>query len=183
LLKVRSEAELTYALSMPDYVLQECLGTDETEYTVGCFCDKDGELRGTIAMHRELHYGTTCRAELGDFPEVRHEAARIARALKPMGPANVQMRISNGKPVCFEINVRFSGTTSIRARFGWNDVEAALRHFVQNEPARDLADVTYGVALRYWDEMCVDPRGAAQLNASGSLDHPQQYELTDLCAT
>jgi len=173
-LKVTNEAGLQYALSHPNYVLQECLGTEETEYTVGSFCDQDGRLRGTIAMRRQLLHGTTCRAELGDFPAVRHEAARITEALKPMGPANVQLRVSNGKPVCFEINVRFSGTTSVRASSGWNDVELALRHFVLGEPAYDLPDiVSGGIALRYWDEMYVDPRALAELHATGSLDKPR----------
>jgi carbamoyl-phosphate synthase large subunit len=126
-----------------------------------------------------LLYGTTNRAELGEFPDVRAEAARIVRELRPMGPTNVQLRIANGKPTCFELNIRFSGTTSIRARFGWNDVELALRHFVLNEPSYKLPELTDGIALRYWDEMCIDPRAAARLTAEGNLDNPRDYKLAE----
>lgn len=175
ILKVENEAGLNYALSFPDFVLEECLGTDETEYTVGCFCDKDGNLRGTIAMHRELQQGTTCRAEVAPFPEVSEEAARIVRALKPLGPANVQLRVSNDRPVCFEINIRFSGTTPIRAKLGWNDVEMALRHFVLGEPGSDLPVISSGTVLRYWDELYIDSRSAAELRTTGSIEDPQRY--------
>jgi carbamoyl-phosphate synthase large subunit len=115
--------------------------------------------------------GTTWRAEAGDFPVVRQEAVRIAEALRPMGPSNIQMRLDRGRAVCFEINVRFSGTTPIRARFGFNDVEAALRHYVLGEPAADLPLVTQGIALRYWNEAYPDPEAVAELDRSSSLDH------------
>lgn len=175
-LKVSNRAGLEYALSHADYVLEECLGSEDSEYTVGCFTDQDGCLRGTIAMRRELQHGTTCRAELGVFPEVSAEAARIARALRPMGPLNVQLRISDGRPVCFEWNVRFSGTTSLRSAFGWNDVEAALRHYVLGEPACDLPSITQGgVAIRYWDEIYVDQRAFDELRSSSGLSCPGNY--------
>ncbi len=86
-------------------------------------------------MRRDLLEGTTYRAE-ADFPEIRREAVRIAEALKPMGPSNIQLRMHGGRPVCFEINIRFSGTTPIRARLGFNDVEAALNHYVWANPRR-----------------------------------------------
>lgn len=178
IITVRNEAGVHYALTLKDYVLEELLGSDGTEYTVGCFCDKEGQLKGTIAMHRDLVSGTTSRAQVGEFPEVRAEAARIARALKPTGPLNVQMRIHNGKPVSFELNVRYSGTTPIRARFGWNDVEEGLRHYVLDQPARNLPEITSGHALRYWDEIYVDERAQTTLNHTGVLDSPRKYDLT-----
>src|SRR5262249_14934068 len=130
LLEIRNRSDLDYVLHRPDYVVEEFLGNSDAEFTVGSFSDRDGVVRGTIAMHRTMLQGTTYTAEVGDFPDVRAEACRIAAALKPMGPANVQMRVSNGRPTCFEINVRFSGTTPIRARLGFNDVEATVKHYV-----------------------------------------------------
>jgi carbamoyl-phosphate synthase large subunit len=124
-------------------------------------------------LHRELLDGTTWRAEAGEFPAARAEAVRIVEALRPMGPSNVQMRIDRGCPVCFEINVRFSGTTPIRARLGFNDVEAALRHYVMGEPARNLPRVTRGIALRYWNEAYPDPEAVAELDRRSCLGHPR----------
>ena len=83
--------------------------------------------------------------------------------------------MSKGQATCFEINVRFSGTTSLRARFGFNDVEAALRHYVLGEDTVSLPRVTEGIALRYWNEVYIDPGARTALEKSGALANPQQY--------
>jgi carbamoyl-phosphate synthase large subunit len=149
---VRNDTDLAWAVAQADYLLQEYLGGDDEEYTVGTFSDRDGRLAGSIVMRRRLLEGTTVWAELGEFPAVRTEAERIASALRPLGPCNIQLRMSNGSPVCFEINVRFSGTTPIRAHYGWNDVEATLRHYVLDEPVPPLPHITEGAVARYWNE-------------------------------
>jgi carbamoyl-phosphate synthase large subunit len=172
---IRDQRDLEGCVKRRGYVIEEYLGDSASEYTVGCFSDRDGNVRGSIAMWRELLHGTTYRAVVGEFPEVRAEAVRIARALRPMGPCNVQMRMSKGKPTCFEVNVRFSGTTALRAHFGFNDVEAALRHYVLGEPAKDLPNVTRGIALRYWDEIYVDPQAVASLEQTAALDAAKTF--------
>ncbi|MCL4216619.1 MAG: ATP-grasp domain-containing protein [Candidatus Hydrogenedentes bacterium] len=174
---ITNDRELEAAGQRLDYVVQESVGTADEEYTVGCFCDKDGKVRGAIAMKRTLSQGTTWRAEIGAYPEVRAEAMRIAACLAPEGPCNIQLRMSDRGPVCFEINVRFSGTTPIRARFGFNEVEAALRHLVFGEPAYDLPLITAGVALRYWNEIYVDPSAVDALRNSGRLENPASHHV------
>jgi carbamoyl-phosphate synthase large subunit len=169
---VNNAAELALVPREPKYVVQEYLGDSSNEYTVGCFIDRASEVRGTIAMRRELVAGTTYRAELGDFSEVRAEAARIAAALKPKGPCNIQLRISKGRPVCFEVNIRFSGSTPMRAHFGFNDVEAAIRHYVLGEEV-NLPLVTRGLAIRYWNEMYLDPEAVEILSKTKRLNHPR----------
>ncbi len=166
-LNVRNEQDLEYARKQKNYVIQECLGDPESEYTAGCFSDSAGEVRGVMVMRRHLEHGTTVLAEAGRYPEVREEARRVASALRPYGPCNVQMRMSQGRPVCFEINVRFSGTTSMRARLGFNDVEAALRHYVLGEKAADLPVVTKGIAVRYWNEAYITQPMIDKLRQSG----------------
>jgi carbamoyl-phosphate synthase large subunit len=167
--------DLAYATRRRDYLLQEYLADGDAEFTAGCFSDRDGQVRGTIVLRRELLQGTTYRAEAGPFPQVRAAAAAIAGALRPLGPCNAQFRVDRGCAVCFEINVRFSGSTPLRARFGFNEVEAALRHYVLGEPAVDLPVITQGLATRYWNEVYVDPAAHAELVASGALDNPEHY--------
>jgi carbamoyl-phosphate synthase large subunit len=174
-LQIERETQLALIAGQSKYIVQEYLGDATNEYTVGCFSDHSGQVRGTIAMRRELLAGTTYRAEVGDFPEVRAEARRIVEALRPVGPCNVQLRMSKGQPVCFEINVRFSGTTPMRARFGFNDVEAALRHFVLGEPAQDLPLITQGIAVRYWNELYLDPDAIEQLTRTQQLAEPGKH--------
>lgn len=174
---VEGQADLEYFRHREGYVIQEHLGDEGSEYTVGCVSDREGIVRGTMAMRRELLDGTTVRARAGDFPDLRGEATRIAAALRPTGPLNVQMRIHEGRPVCFELNVRFSGTTPMRARLGFDEVEAALRHFVLGEEMRDLPLVTEGVALRYWNELYVDPAAVDALERQGQLEDPRTHPL------
>jgi carbamoyl-phosphate synthase large subunit len=171
-----SDEELQSARRRQGYVIQEYLGDPHQEYTVGCFSDRESKVRGAMVMRRDLLEGTTYRAEAGHFPEVSEQATRIAEALKPMGPCNIQMRLHQGRAVCFEINVRFSGTAPIRARLGFNDVEATLRHYALGEPAADLPVITKGTALRYWNEMYISEEARTRLDERGELDQPKTYE-------
>ncbi len=163
--------DVDYIARKAGYVVQEYLGDDDTEYTVGCFCDHTGKLLGSIVLWRSLLQGTTYRAVAGDYPEVRREAERITEALKPVGPCNIQLRMTERGPVCFEINPRFSGAAPIRAHFGFNEVEAALQHFVLGNPAPNLPKVTSGVALRYWNELYVVPDAVCRLEKDGRIDN------------
>jgi carbamoyl-phosphate synthase large subunit len=161
------------------YIVQEYLGDDSSEFTASCLTDRDDKVRGSIVLHRRLLQGTTVVATAGDFPDVRREAERMAAALRPRGPLNIQMRVHRGMPVCFEMNVRFSGTTPLRARLGFNDVEAVLRHYVLGEPAADLPLITSGHVVRYWNELYVDPQAFEVLAREGRLDpaeHPVRIE-------
>ena len=170
LAEVVGATEMLLPHLVTEMLLQEHLGDQDEEYTAGCFCDRTGELKGTIVMRRGLHTGTTARAELGSFPEVSEMAGAIVARLRPLGPCNVQLRQRDGQPVPFEINPRFSGTTAVRARMGFNEVDAAIRHFVLGEDAPSLAGVKTGIALRYWNEVYVPSDAVAALRRDGRLE-------------
>lgn len=174
--EVLSDRDLRSATERNAYIIQEYLGDPGQEYTAGCFSDRDSTVRGALVLRRELLEGTTYRAEAGHFPAVRAEAMQIAAALRPMGPCNIQMRMHNGRAVCFEINVRFSGTTPVRARIGFNDVEAALLHYVLGQPPADLPLITQGVVLRYWNEAYVGLEARMELEEKGKLEQPKRYK-------
>lgn len=175
--QISGESDLEAVRGRSDYLVQEHLGSTDEEYTAGCFVDDRGDVRGTIVLRRELSEGTTHRAVAGLFPDVRDEAQRIAQALKPRGPCNLQLRRSKGRAVCFEINVRFSGTTGVRALLGFNEVDAALRNYVLKEPATDMPRVAEGIVLRYWNEMVVSQEAHQALERDGRLDQPARYPL------
>lgn len=172
---VENEDDLAYACRKPGYLLQASIGTDDEEYTVGCFMDRAGRLAPTCCMRRELLAGTTYRAVLGEFNEVRAVAEAIVSTLKPLGPCNVQLRVTANGPVCFEINPRFSGSAPIRARFGYNEAEAAPEHFVRGEPVA-LPLVTEGVGLRYWNELYPDRASVVELETLGELLDPSAHK-------
>jgi len=166
---VQDDDDLEYISRKKAYVVEEYLGADDQEYTAGCFCDRNGNLCGSIVMWRELLAGTTYRAVVGDYPAVKREAERIAGALRCPGPCNIQIRMTDRGPVCFEINPRFSGTTPIRAAMGYNEVEAVLRHFLLKETPVVLPNVTRGIALRYWNELYVAPELCEKVRQAGAV--------------
>jgi len=175
--RIENKDDLNYVARKPGYIVQRVVGNDDEEFTAGCFVDKAGEVRGVIVMRRELHEGTTVCAEIGAFPEVADAAAAITRTLKPAGPCNLQFRMLDGRPCCFEINVRFSGTTPVRAYFGFNEVEAALRHYVLDEPAQDLPRLTSGLMLRYWNELYVEPHVLQEFSPGACVESPTRFNL------
>lgn len=164
-----SDDEVARAAGTAGMVVQEHLGDKNHEYTAGCLCDADRRLLGTIVMRRELQNGTTYRAQAGAFPRIREVAERVIGALGAIGPCNAQLRLRDGEPVPFELNVRFSGTTPLRARLGFNEVEAALRHLALGEPPARLPEVERGLVVRYWNEVYVAEEATATLEATGQL--------------
>lgn len=114
-------------------VLQEMLNDDEGEYTTGCLVI-NGKCKAVVSLIRELRDGNTWRAYRNDLSSRYDDTiAMIAERLGVEGPANFQYRIKNGKPVVFEVNCRFSGTTPLRLIFGFNEVEALLDHYLDRK--------------------------------------------------
>lgn len=138
-----------------EFVLQEYLLPDDEEYTVGAFTAKNGEQVGCIVFKRELAAGNTYRAWVAHNAQIEKEAETVVKAFGAVGPCNVQLRLTRAGPVSFEINPRFSGTTAMRAHFGYNEVAMALKSFVRNE-ALDRPKIKDGVAMRFWEEHYLD---------------------------
>jgi carbamoyl-phosphate synthase large subunit len=152
------EAFATQLLSLfPEFIIQGYVGTPELEFTVGVLLDMDGVLLNSIALRRNIlstlsnriktpnRTGRTdlgsvlaissgvSQGEIGRYPEVTEPCEEIALALGARGPFNIQCRLVDGKPLVFEINPRFSGTTSVRAMIGYNEPDVLIRHHVFGE--------------------------------------------------
>jgi carbamoyl-phosphate synthase large subunit len=166
------------------FLIQEYVGTYEDEYTVGVLHDMDGRYLNAIAVHRMLstqlnvRFGVpnrTARAELGRMlvissgishgavgrlPAVTGPCRDIARALGATGAINIQCRLVDGAVKVFEINPRFSGTTSIRAMAGYNEPDVLLRrHLLHEDVPVDFA-YRHGVVLRTLTEQWLEEPGA-----------------------
>ncbi|MCR5688360.1 MAG: ATP-grasp domain-containing protein [Lachnospiraceae bacterium] len=111
-----------------DIIIQEAIGTMEREYTCGILY-YDGTFRGSIVLRRLLKEGNTSFAEYTGHGEdkISDYIRKIGDVLLPFGSCNLQLRTDEkGDPYLFEINPRFSGTTYMRALFGYNEVEYVI---------------------------------------------------------
>lgn len=155
-----------------EFIIQEYVGTPEEEYTVGVLHDMDGHFINSIGIRRELKsmlnvrltvQNKTNKKELGHnlvissgvshgyvdkFEEVTSQCEQIAKALGVKGAVNVQCRFVKGKIKVFEINPRFSGTTSIRAMMGYNEPDVLMRKHLLGENIPRHFEYESGLVLR-----------------------------------
>jgi carbamoyl-phosphate synthase large subunit len=151
------------------FIIQEYVGTPEEEYTVGVLHDLNGEYINTIAVKRFLSGGMNIRlsvknktsntalgsklvissgisqGQIGRFPAVTEQCKLIAKKIGAKGPINIQCRLVDGIVKVFEINPRFSGTTSLRAMVGYNEPDLLIRKHLKNEKIE--ADFLYEEAI------------------------------------
>lgn len=153
------EELLFYAKRTPGTLIQEYLPGDE--YTCSVFGDSRRVVQAFMILKRTLYAGHTYRAEVVmDVNENNISLAEfvisVGNKLKPRGPLNMQLKmVPDRGPVIFELNVRCSGSTPIRAMFGYNEPEMLIRHFILGQPIIQ-PEIKPGVALRYWDEVIID---------------------------
>jgi carbamoyl-phosphate synthase large subunit len=151
---VRDRKELARALETPDPpVIQKHVGTADTEYTAGSLTFH-GKCRASIVMRRDLRDGNTYRAYTDAYTDLNEKIRQVAERLDAFGPANFQFRLENGRPLIFEINARFSGTTPLRAHAGFNEVEMTIRHLLHGEPIIQPPATSLTI-LRHWSETVV----------------------------
>lgn len=147
------------------FFIQEYVGTPDQEYTVGVLHDMNGDYINTIAVKRALTgqlnirmavTNRTSKSELGPrlvissgvsqgqigrFPEVTNQCREIAQAIGARGAVNIQCRLVDGVVKVFEINPRFSGTTSLRAMVGYNEPDILIQ--------KHLFDATFKMDFPY----------------------------------
>ena len=139
------------------FMIQEYVGTPDQEFTVGVLHDLDGRYVNAIAVKRHLTSGLSVRTSLsnrtgrkelgprlvissgvsqgdiGRYEDVTMQCREIADRLGSRGPLNLQCRFVDGKVRVFEINPRFSGTTSLRAMVGLNEPDLLVRRHLLGE--------------------------------------------------
>lgn len=154
------------------FILQEYVGTPEDEYTVGILHDLEGNYINSIAVRRlmsgqlnirssvpnrtgEQRFGPrlvissgVSQGHVGRFESVTRQCRDIARALGARGAVNIQCRLVDGVVKVFEINPRFSGTTSIRALVGYNEPDVLLRRHLMHELVKVDFPYEEGIVLR-----------------------------------
>lgn len=171
---INNEEELEEICSYENnLVVQEKLKEDEGEFTTGCIVTK-GECVAVVSLIRDLRDGNTWRAYRDGNSPHDETIAKIAEALGVEGPANFQYRIRDGKPVVFEVNCRFSGTTPLRLMFGFNEVEALLDYYLEGKPVQKPS-LKNGTILRTFSDVFVPNEILEDFEKTGMTDN---YEAT-----
>jgi carbamoyl-phosphate synthase large subunit len=113
------------------------------------------ELGDVLALSSGISQG-----EIGSFPEVTAQCEAIALALGARGPLNIQCRLVDGAVNVFEINPRFSGTTSLRAMVGFNEPDLLIRRHVLQQTIRLPIEYQSGMIVRGLSELLIDTNRA-----------------------
>jgi len=133
-------------------IIQEYLPSLD-EFTVGVIRLQNGKIKRSIAMKRDLEKSLSQRevffskksrkklvissgisqGTFGDFKEIREFCERISDIVGAEGPLNIQCRKTSNGVIPFEINPRFSGTTSLRSLVGFNELDFLIRYKMYNE--------------------------------------------------
>jgi carbamoyl-phosphate synthase large subunit len=174
---LRTAADLEAVLSpTSDLVIQEYLPDDPGEFTAGCVGAVDGKVGGVVVLKRDLRDGNTFRAYHDGTALYEAHIAEIATRLGIEGPSNFQFRVKNGEPVVFEINARFSGTTPLRAMFGFNEVEAIVENVLTGAPIPQ-PKLHAGAVLRVWSDIFIPSAQLAEFARAGELDKPSSEAM------
>ncbi|MDN5096028.1 ATP-grasp domain-containing protein [Aliarcobacter butzleri] len=181
--QTKGEVELfsTYLLNIyEEFIVQEYIGTPDSEYTVGILNTMDGEFINSIAVHKSIETALNNRIKIKNrtgietlgknlvvssgisegyvdrFPEVTNVCEKIVEKLGAKAAINVQCRLYQNQVFVFEINPRFSGTTSIRALMGYNEPEVLIRRHILGEKIEQNFKYQSGYVARGLQEVLVE---------------------------
>ncbi|WP_017625219.1 ATP-grasp domain-containing protein [Nocardiopsis chromatogenes] len=127
---VRTREELEAALAAAPVergamIIQEYV--DGPEFSVSVVMWRDGRVQAVVPKEVVLKDGSSRYAISRRNEAVTRTCARVARALGADGPFNVQLRIGpDGVPRVFEINPRFSGSSTLTAAAGVDEIGLLL---------------------------------------------------------
>jgi carbamoyl-phosphate synthase large subunit len=158
---VNNNKELNTFLSLTKKpILQEYLGIHKNktirldEFTCSFFKTKEKKIIGPFLGKRYLKFGTSWIFETYKNKILKKFINQIAKSYDFEGSINIQLKFHKKKFVPFEINPRFSGTTFIRAYFGFNEPEMYIRNFYLNEQIF-FNSIIDGFCMRHIDETFV----------------------------
>ncbi len=136
-----------------DFMVQEIVGDDEHEFTVGVFGLGDGSFSQSITFLRKLNReGSTVKAQTVNISGLNDEVKKLTGLFKPVGPTNFQFRLHKGDYLLLEVNPRISSSVSLRTAFGFNEVEMCIDFFVQNTVPSPVK-LMQGTAIRYVEDI------------------------------
>ena len=141
-------------------IIQEFIGKgkkaiNNNEYTCSFFVCRNGKKIGPFIAKRNLKFGTSWEIEIIKSNKIKKLMQNICENLDVIGSINVQFKEKGSKIYPIEINSRFSGTTSIRANFGFNEPEMFINNYFLKKDIKKIK-IRYGKVFRYIEEVFVN---------------------------
>ena len=163
----KARAEIT-----PSDVERDGMLRQDEELSAEVFLGRDGKALGVIAWCADKIHGEVPAVEVLDDPlleAVAREGVELLGRHGLIGPCNIAgKRLADGSWGFFEVNARFTGATGVRAAFGFGEIEAAWRHFVEGDETPDCLTFDRDrVVCRYLAETVVRKDDLDELRQRG----------------
>lgn len=179
-----------------EFIVQQYVGTYNSEYTVGIMNDMDGKFINSIAVKKSIMSGLSNRikvkntsgfdeygdylaissgvsqGEIGKFPMITNKCREIAEKIGATGPINIQCREQNGEIYVFEINPRISGTASLRAMVGYNEPDVMIRKYILGEDIKSDFEYKSGYITRGLEECYMNEEFMKKIERIEKTDIP-----------
>jgi carbamoyl-phosphate synthase large subunit len=152
-------------MPMLQKIIEKPKGELGNEYTCSIFKCRNGDIVGPFTSRRTLRGGSSWVVEVDAFEQLHHLLNSIGEIMPTMGSLNIQLMVGPDGPVPFEFNARFSGTTAIRAYFGFNEPEMVLLNYYLKKNLPEII-IRKGLVLRYLEEVFIEGKLAADLDGN-----------------
>lgn len=159
---------------LKDPIIQENLGQKynvynfHNEYTCSLFYTREGEILGPFMSERILKHGTSWVVRSINNDQLKKNILKIGKKINAVGSINFQIKKHKNKFYIFEINPRFSGTTSVRAFFGFNEPEMFIKSYFLKQKIRNCR-YKIGMAFRYFEDIFVNNNNNVYRQQKGSI--------------
>ena len=106
---------------------------------------------GPFIARRILKFGTSWIIDVNySNKKIKNLINSISKKINSTGSFNIQLINTKKGPIPFEFNSRFSGTTSVRSQFGFNEPEFFIKNYFLNQNInRKKIKLRKGMAFRY----------------------------------
>ena len=166
--------------SLFDRMIEQGENAQLSEVSIQIVFDSEGSVMGKMASSIKLKNGVPIEILPYDGPEFWDEIQGLIAKLSDhgaRGPVNLQGRMTDHGLRLFEINPRFTGISGVRARLGFNEVEACLTHWLLKKSIT-LETKSTRIGIQQVKSRVVNPEIVRQSEAPPSQLHLRKNKPT-----
>lgn len=164
-------------LKLDDYLVQEFLGAECLEYTVGCYFSKNGSDKtpnALVALRRKLLNGNTSFGEIISPQVFEEDIIKMAEYLDLTGYCNFQFIFNKDRNYFIEMNTRFSSSVSISQKANCNFVERYLLDNLKNKLKSKFRSKPGKTIIRYMKDYVIKTN---EIEIASDLTQSQNYPI------